>query len=352
MSSNPKKSEIIFQLYSRLKQSPCTVTILEDWKRKNGYTFSERTLYRYLDELSNNLKIKGEEIEIINGEYNKRTWKLVTATAGKELSTYDINTFYLLKTFVPKTILQLRSGFFEKLDTQFYNQFSKSKFERSVDAYTLGMKSTGFYEAQYTANNQEVIEQCIWSIQYNKEIIIESIVPHFDLDINRVKKNDTLLPLMLLNHRGLLHLVAYNRNRKCIIIIGFQAIEKLTLTNKNFKPEKYYEKVNEFNKTHFGITQNINDKTYNIQLEFDRGTGHYISCFFWHITQNITELPNGKILLSINCGINGELVGWISQWMNNVTIIKPKLLQALVKKNLVELVNQKKEEKKKHTFWK
>ncbi|GAB3414876.1 WYL domain-containing protein [Niabella aquatica] len=264
-----------------------------------------------MNELSNNLKIKGEEIEVIDGEYNRRIWKLVSSKGGRELTTYDINTFYLLKTFTPSSILEHRKDFFEKLERQFYSTNSFSKFESSVDAYTLGLRNTNFYEAQYTKHQHEIIEQCIWAIQNKKKIVIKCLVSPFDLDINKVNTGDTFFPLLLLHHRGLLHLVAYNYTKRCIVIIGFQALEEITLTNQNFNSDRYYREVETFNINHFGITQNINQKIYNIELEFDRGTGHYISCFFWHVTQKISEQPNGKFRMTLRCGINGELIGWI-----------------------------------------
>lgn len=354
MPANSSKSEIILKLYSRLKQSPCTIAIFEDWKRKNGYTFTNRSLYRYLNELSKELKVHGETIEVLTGEYNKKIWKIVYADSSKELNVFDVNTFFLSKTFVPKTILKLRGDSFTKIENQLYRQTSKSKFEFAVDAHTLGMRSTGFFEAQYTKKQQEMIERVIWAIQNKRKIIIQKLNPYIDWETNRVGENHILLPVSLLNHRGMLRVCAFNESNQSIVLVGFETMLECELTNDIFKPAKYVKLLNAYTDSHFGMTQNISDKIYDIELEFDYCTGGYISNFFWHKSQKFTDLKNGKIRVNLRCGINGELVGWIIQWMSNVRVVKPAILKQKVNAVHQECIdfNNSKSAVRTNTFWK
>ncbi|MFV0607483.1 MAG: WYL domain-containing protein [Niabella sp.] len=327
MVLQPKKSEIILKLYARLKQSPCTINLLEDWKRKNGYTFSNRSLYRYLDELSQGLSIKGENIEVTQGEYNKKTWKLVYNNSQKDLSLADINSFYLSKIFLPSSIIKLRQSSFSKIESLIYEQASKGKFEFAADALGLSLNNSSFYEFRFSKEQQETIDQLIWAIQNHRKIMIEAFSPHVDIDYNNIKPGHTVLPLTLHYHRGSLHLFAYNEDVQAISIISFDMLASFIATNDIFNPKKYIRRLIGFFNAHFGISPNINDKIYSIELEFAGGTGAFIKNFFWHNTQKTKLLKNGNTLLSLQCGINRELVGWIFQWMNNVQVKKPLLLK-------------------------
>ena len=65
---------------------------------------------------------------------------------------------------------------------------------------------------------------------------------------------------------------------------------------------------------------------YTIVLEFNACTGTYIKNFFWHHSQQFEELPGGNWKLTLKCGLNRELLGWIYQWMADVKILSPMAL--------------------------
>lgn len=355
MINQATKSEILLHLYSRLQQSPCTIAILQDWKRKNNYDLSNRTLYRYINELSNSIKIHGQKIEVGTGEFNKKTWKIVHTKSSKELNNSDINAHYLSKVFVPKDILKIKKSSFLKFENQFHERNSKSKLEFSVDAFSLGLDSSGFYEMQYTEHQLVIIERMIWAIQNKRKIIVEKLNPYFDSEADRIFAKDKIYPLSLLNHRGLLHMCCYNETDERIVVIGFDAFEELTPTNEIFKSKKYIELYNQFTKTHFGVTQNIVEKVYNIELEIDQVTGYYMSQFFWHYDQKFELKENKKFRMTFSCGLNGELVGWIIQWMNNLRVVKPKQLLTMVNnihQDCIDLNNKTPSHKQRSLFWK
>ena len=59
---------------------------------------------------------------------------------------------------------------------------------------------------------------------------------------------------------------------------------------------------------------------------------------FWHESQQFEKLDDGNFLMTMNCGINLELIGWIFQWMSNAKVIKPDLLKELVAEKFREMV--------------
>ena len=89
----------------------------------------------------------------------------------------------------------------------------------------------------------------------------------------------------------------------------------------------------------FGVTNNIDNTTYSIELEFTDITGNFIKNYYWHANQSFTKNKNGNWLMKFESGINRELIGWIFQWMGNVKIKSPKKLIALYKEQLVIMNN-------------
>lgn len=211
-----------------------------------------------------------------------------------------------------------------------YEQQSKGHFELSADAFNLHLNNSNFYELKFTKKQQETIEQLIWAIQNRRKITINSISPHVDSNFNFIANGDVLLPLSLQYHRGSLHLCSYSETKNKILIIAFDTLADFNPTNETFNPKKYAPLLKQFFESHFGVTPNINGKIYTIELEFAGATGGFVQNFFWHNTQKTKQLKNGNYLLQLRCGINRELVGWIFQWMNNVKVRKPALLQNMV----------------------
>ena len=89
----------------------------------------------------------------------------------------------------------------------------------------------------------------------------------------------------------------------------------------------------------FGITDNMNNEIYDIEIEFSELTGEFVKHHFWHHSQNFSKLSTGNYVMTLRCGINRELVGWIFQWMSNARVIKPESLQELVKEKHREILD-------------
>ena len=324
------KSEILLRLYSRLRQSPCTIDILSDWKKKNDLEFHDRSLYRYLNDLTHNLSIPGETIEVFYNEKNKKTWKLVFEKSSKDLSLFDINTFFLTKNFVPKSIIKQREASFNKIEELLYEKQSKNKYEFTTDAHHLVFGTTNFYDVTYTKNQQLKIEELIWAIQNKRKICLSEIIFDSGVSNGQIKEGETVLPLAMQLHRGVLQLCCFIERFDTIYILSYDTLVAFEIKEDLFNPKKYAKRLALYFQTHFGITQNINEKVFQIELEFSKETGAFARQFFWHSSQQWKTLKTGNQLLKLSCGINRELVGWIFQWMSNVQVHKPKLLKDIV----------------------
>ena len=91
-----------------------------------------------------------------------------------------------------------------------------------------------------------------------------------------------------------------------------------------------------FFETQVENAQNINDKEYDIEIEFSFKTGLLVTQIAWHESQKAKKLKNGNVLIQLKCGINAELVGWVVHWMAEAEVKKPRLLRELVIQKYVD----------------
>ena len=153
------------------------------------------------------------------------------------------------------------------------------------------------------------------------------------------------LPLQVLYHRGLIHLSGFMKEKGKMMIIALNQIKKYHLTNNMFDNNKLLATLENEMQNRFGITANMDHEIYDIEIEFSEFTGEFITHHYWHHSQSITQQENGNYLMKLRCGINRELVGWIFQWMSNVRVIKPPLLQELVLAKYKEIIQDIETEK-------
>lgn len=328
------KATRMLRIYERLQRGPATILSLKDWTKNNEINISERTLYRDLMELKELSLVKGEKIIEYKGEKNKKTWKIEFNESSNELTEFDIHSFLLVQNFTPLVILNARRNSLDKLSDAIFKNYSKSKFERNVLLFHTKMNTTNFYELPYAESYNKILEDCIWAIQNERKMEIENIQFDYTSLSKSVQFPLTLKPLQIIYHRGAIHLGGIINNSKKIIVVALEQITNYKLTNEAFNFKKIEPVFIKEMNNRFGITENINTKTFYIELEFSEITGSFVKNHYWHNSQKITQLDNGNYLFSIKCGINRELVGWIFQWMSNCKVVKPKPLIKLIRSEI------------------
>src|SRR5690349_17290159 len=136
--------ERLLRIYNRMRRGPVTIEIMSKWAAGAGIKVSDRQLYRDLNELAR-LQI-AEEVNIVEytDEKNKKIWKVEYEETYDTLTQYDINSFFLLKNFAPYTILEQRKSSIEKFEKIFYKQFSKNKYQKTIQANELYLRRTRY----------------------------------------------------------------------------------------------------------------------------------------------------------------------------------------------------------------
>lgn len=333
-----EKAKRLMMIYSRLKSSPVTIEMLSSWAKKNDVQISSRTFYRDLYDLENSVIPPNEKLVVAVGEKNRKTWKIEYINQEEPLNEFDVNSFILFQHFIPKSITYSRKDSIEKMRQIFYQKYSKSQFEHFVNVAKYQIKASHFYETTVFTDYHKILDDCIWSIQNKRELELLKVNYDYTSISSHLTFPQSFLPIQILYHRGVIHVSGFLKENNQLLILGLEQIEKYKLTNNLFDNNGLVNDLEAQISKRFGISQNINDKIYDIELKFTERTGTFVHKQFWNESQTFEQLENGNFLMKLNCGINRELIGWIFQWMSNVKVIKPTILQNLVVEKYSEIL--------------
>lgn len=180
---------------------------------------------------------------------------------------------------------------------------------------------------------------------FNDAIIERKLLKVFELKIDATSFNSefkdtsfTLLPLKIIYHHNDYYLACYLIKSKTYAIFEINQLKKYTLGRKStaYNYDKLLFGFSNYAKSLFGVTKNVDDKIYRIKLEFSSLTGTYVESFVWHHSQKFKH-QNNKVIMTLKCGINRELLRWIFGWMYNVRIIEPPELKEYYNRALKEI---------------
>ena len=331
--------ERLMRLYNRLKRGPVTIEIIAKWAKGAGIEVSERQLYRDLEQLKQ-LKINdGESIVEFVDEKNKKTWKLEFKEASDKITTYDINSFYLLKNFAPAAILNERKDSIEKFETVLFKSLSNNKFQQYIQANELYLQKSNYNEIMYGLIEHQQMEDLIWALHNSKKIIVEKdFINTSNINVAENVFPITIAPIELIITRGRVCIGGVSNEGK----IFFFTIDKqlqFKLTNEKFSRKKIYPTYKNYYDSLFGLCNPISDNVHNLKIEFTDSYGESMRTFFWHHSAKWKLLKNGNYMLSLNCSVNRLLVGFVAIGLNKIKVHQPKLLKNLVLKKLQNTVS-------------
>lgn len=284
-----KHIERIQLIYNILKNNKFSINQILDYLKTQNATVSRRQLIRDLKDLKYFLDFD-EEIKI----------------------TYNLKEKYfcILKSITEKE-KQLKTQS-KLINTNFYKQIKSDSINKQIN----------------------LIELCI---QKQLKLHIEELINDETGDNHLYEtKHIKFLPISIVYHRDTYYLGGWNIKRKCVQFFGVNQLKKLSIIDQHFANSDYISLVNNELQNRFGITKNIDDKVYDIILEFPANIGAFIKSHHWHPTQKIKKVK-GCILISMTCGINRELLGWLFQWMYNVRIIQPTVLKTYYENTILEI---------------
>ena len=279
------KSKILFSLYQRLKLSPCSIPQLRLWKQANSFDISDRTLYRYLNELDIVIAEKfGETLEIIHTQSQRKQWKV-------------------------SPLIGTAMGFQQTV-------FTEQQPEVSPIQYSFG-------QAIVTRETSGIRELIVSAIEANAQLILELGVT---VAYEEVFPGDVVLPLKLIRHQCMDHLCFYHERNRMIQTAPISSLGGARFEGGKFSPELYQYKLVEFFNDRFGIAPNLDDSIYPVEIIFKETAAKSVMNYKWHPSQRFEVLDNGDVQLNMRCGVNEELIQWVIKFTDEVTVVKPQLL--------------------------
>jgi hypothetical protein len=245
---------------------------------------------------------------------------------------------------VKKYIVNENEEFFTiKLKRKNYFQIQlKSKI---IDSNYINNKKPQIEKSNFYIRNKNVqfyktIEQLNNAISNHKLIVIEDLKYDFTGD-NYIQNTKIIefAPVKLIKHRGTIYVIGFNvKDFMELLIYDVDQLINIIIRKEVFDFELLSRRVQIELEKRFGVTKNINHEIYNIQLEFTNALGIFIKKFHWHSSQKFQQKSNNEtLIMNMKCGINRELLGWICQWMYNVKIISPPILQDYYLKTISQM---------------
>ena len=220
----------------------------------------------------------------------------------------------------------------------FYIKESQSNPYKSLVS-SRKIRATNFYEAKINPTNNRIIEKLNQAIDLDLSVEINNLFYDSTGDnFAFTERNIKFKPIEIIFHRGTHYIGGYNIGKKIIQFFEVIQLKKIEIINEELPKINYLEKLNQELVSRFGISKNIDETIYQIKLEFSLVTGNFIKNHFWHQTQSF-NVRKGKMIMTLQCGINRELMGWLFYWMYNVKIVEPRVLQEYYLKT-VEEINQ------------
>ena len=133
---------------------------------------------------------------------------------------------------------------------------------------------------------------------------------------------------------GALYLIAYCRWRKEVRMFAVERIKSLTPTDHPYQMP-----------LHFDIDAYVEDalvvmrgERITVELKFDKPTAVWVKDRTWHPSQQVSQLKNGELLMTLQVADTRELLGWILRFGSGVQVLKPEHVKQAVKEEARKLL--------------
>ncbi len=135
-------------------------------------------------------------------------------------------------------------------------------------------------------------------------------------------------PLHLANVNGEWYLFAFDHLRNDVRTFVPTRIKSVKRTGKSFEPPKKFS-LDERLKGSFGV--HSGDAEYHVVLRFAKEAADYIREKRWHDSQELKELRDGGVELSMRLSSLGEVERWVLSWAGRATVVRPPELAESVR---------------------
>jgi predicted DNA-binding transcriptional regulator YafY len=142
----------------------------------------------------------------------------------------------------------------------------------------------------------------------------------------------TIQPLHLMHYMGSWHLLAWCTHRHEIRDFAVARIRKITPAHETIRLPEDLPSIKDQTRRHFGIMQG--HETTEVTLRFTPKIAPWIAEQIWHPRQQTGTDPDGSLLLTFPAADFRELVKIILGHGAEVSVVKPRKLQRLVREEI------------------
>ena len=330
-------------IYLYLKQTSADLKTISVYLDQKQASTSDRQLKRDLADVEKYFLTASEKL-VITKEGLKNKYKISRSDELKAISQKTINTWQLMEVSGNVPVFKERGNDQIKLHKILNNIITLTSGKQNLNDSGI-INSTNFYTVKKDEKFNKVVDILLKAIRESVYIKIDKIIQDFTgtgINMKSDKLNVKFAPVAIVYHRGDFFIQGVENKKVVVYEIG--QFQNIKLLQDGFTRDKYKKRVERELEKRFGITENINDEIYDITLEFSSITGALVSKYHWHESQIFIK-KNNNWIMTMKCGINRELVGWIFQWMYNVRIVEPVVLQEYYDKTLDEMIANRKSKK-------
>ena len=145
---------------------------------------------------------------------------------------------------------------------------------------------------------------------------------------NRERETRLVDPYHLANINGEWYLFAFDHARKDIRTFVPARVSAVKQTGKTFpRPQKF--SLEKRLRDSFGV--HSGDGQFDVLLRFNARVADYVREKKWHESQQLRELKNGGVELSMKLSSLIEIERWVLSWGGDVEVLKPRELIATVR---------------------
>ncbi|MFM8916924.1 MAG: helix-turn-helix transcriptional regulator [Bacteroidota bacterium] len=331
-----KKSERLFRIFTRLKEVPQSVEELHLWCKSQNIPGGLRTIYRYIDELTEAVKENGFQVVSIGKGTRDLKWHVIPIQDNPSTARLGdaIKGFQIMSQLSGLHVKSIGLDYLQKLSDDVLHSLN-SEDSGSIDLINH-LVVTGWGQTRYDERDRKNLEVILKAIGEKRKVQLDFIA---QLQTEDPLASERLWkPHVLVSHRGSIFIACNKEYESKLFFIDLESIISVKIKNVKFRNQLPKLAVESFLKDRFGITPG-NGPVFKIKLAFHPSDPKTVSGFknpfvqkrIWHPGQRFSIDTSGKYLvLEFDSQLTRELVGWIMMWMDHIKVLEPIELKSLI----------------------
>lgn len=322
-----------------LKATPCDINSLLHKLSENNISALKRQIYRDIKAVEKYFLTETEEMLVTEINNKKKQWKIIVKPENKIINTDDVYARILLKHTLPAYIRDdvkdsVKTDLIDGINLKYKQNRISSKL---IDCNDAIIKSY-FNEKAFSEKAYKIFKDLFWCILNQIKIKVKISSECFYSMINETSDNSSIIisPISFIQHNGAIMVAGITPKKRILIfdLCELKEYEYLKLSYKN--KLELTELLNVNLSRRFGISENIDENVYDVEIELSKHLGEYLKNFNWHHSQKF-KIKENVVVMQLKCGINRELICWISMFETKAKIIKPEKLKMLFYQNLIRM---------------